>query len=61
MTTRDLIASAGLSQSEAARIVNVPLRTIQSWCSTERMPEPARKIFVLMAADPSLVERVRAA
>lgn len=61
MTPRDLIALTGLSQVEAARVVNVPLRTVQSWCSTNRMPEPARKIFVLIAADPSLLERVRAA
>lgn len=62
MTTRDLIASTGLSQSEAARVLHVPLRTLQAWCSGERRPsEPTRKLLSLMASDPSLIERVRAA
>lgn len=62
MTPRDLIASTGLSQSDAARTLGVPLRTLQGWVLDERrMPEYVRRVLVVMRDDPALIERLRRA
>lgn len=62
MTPRDLIAATGLSQSDAARALGVPLRTLQGWVLGERrLPEHVRRVLVLMQHDSRLAERLRGA
>lgn len=40
MTPKELIAAAGLNQSEFSRRFRIPLRTVQDWCGGQRkMPE----------------------
>ena len=59
-TSPDLIhaalASTGLSQVALAQALGVDPSTLRRWLSSARaMPEPVRRLLVLLAAQPELV------
>lgn len=47
---RDLLAALGLTQTECSRRYEIPLRTIQNWCSgspdAHREPPPYVKLMM---------------
>lgn len=53
---RAALASTGLSQVALAQALGVDPRTLRRWLAGDsEVPEPVRRVCVLLAADPSLV------
>lgn len=52
MTLPDFIAELG--DEEAARLLDAPLRTVQSWRRRERKPRPAQAARIIAAAEGRL-------
>jgi putative transcriptional regulator len=52
-TTEQFRAAAGLSQSEFAELIGVPLKTLQNWGQKRTQPAgPARALLKIVAANP---------
>lgn len=50
---RDIRLSAGLSQTEFARLIGVPVRTLQNWEQNRTRPSgTARALLKIVRADP---------
>ncbi|MGH8489855.1 MAG: helix-turn-helix domain-containing protein [Gammaproteobacteria bacterium] len=50
---RQIREAAGLSQAEFARLIGVPVKTLQNWEQKRTRPTgPARALLKIVAADP---------
>lgn len=57
---RNTLASLGLSQSEASRVLGVTSRAVRMWVAGDRaVPEPLAKLVKLLASGKVTVDDVR--
>ncbi len=61
MTPKTFRDRLGLTQSGAAALFRVKLRTWQNWDAGREIPGPALVLMRLLAARPELVEVIRSA